>query len=81
MSQDDIPLLPVAGWEVAPISAYQAVMLRLAFLSHPMQRPDEAQQTPHFVLNAQQALELSEVLKKHAALATQGTPGEGLSKH
>jgi hypothetical protein len=78
---EEIPLAPVAGWQIAPISAYQAVMLRLEYLTHATQQPEQAHQTPHLVLNAAQALELSEALKKHAALATQGTPGAGLPKH
>ena len=80
-SSEEIPLAPVTGWQIAPISAYQAVMLRLDFLTHAMQQPDEAQQTPHLALTAEQALELSEALKKHAALAMQGTLGAGLPKH
>ena len=79
--KDSIALAPVAGWQIAPISAYEAVMLRLDYLTHAMQRPDEAHQTPHFSMTAAQALELSEALKKHAALATQGTPGAGLPSH
>jgi len=79
--KDEIPLSPVAGWTVGPIQAYQAVMLRLDYLTHPMQRADEAHQTPNLVLNAAQALELSEVLKKHAESVMQGKPGTGMPKH
>lgn len=79
--KDSIALAPVAGWQIAPISAYQAVMLRLDYLTHSTQRPEEAHQTPQFALTAAQALELSEALKKHAALAMQGTPGAGLTSH
>lgn len=56
-------------------------MLRLDYLTHATQRPDEAQQTPQLVMTAAQALELSEALKKHAALAMQGTPGAGIARH
>jgi hypothetical protein len=78
---EETPLAPVAGWQIAPISAHQLVMLRLDYLTHATQRTDEAHQTPHLALTAAQAQELSEALRKHAALATQGTPGAGLSKH
>lgn len=81
MKTEEIPLSPVAGWDIAPISAYAAVMLRLDYLTHATQRPDEAHQTPQLVMNAAQALELSEALKKHAALAMQGIPGAGLPRH
>lgn len=56
-------------------------MLRPDYLTYATQRPDEAQQTPQLVMTAAQALELSDVLKKHAALSMQGTPGAGLPKH
>lgn len=81
MKNEEIPLSPIAGWNVAPISAYEAVMLRLDYLTHATQHPDEAQQTPQLVMTAAQALELSEALKKHAALAMQGTPGYGIARH
>ena len=82
MKKDETPLSPIAGWDIAPIAAYGAVMLRLDYLTHATQRPDEAQQTPHFVMNAAQALELSEALKKAvAALQAGPPPGTGLPKH
>ncbi|MFC7408732.1 hypothetical protein [Hydrogenophaga atypica] len=78
----DIPLAPIAGWTTGPIPAYGAVILRLDYLLHPTQQPSEALQTPHFVLTAAQALELSEALKKHAAALKDGPPeGTGLPKH
>ena len=80
-TQEEITLSPVVGWQVGPIQAYEAVMLRLDFLSHALQRADEAHPSPNFVLTAAQALELSETLKKHAGVATQGTPGNGVPKH
>lgn len=80
-SKDEIPLSPVSGWTSGPIPAYQAVMLRLDYLTHVTQRPDQAQQTPNLVLNAAQALELSEVLRKHAESAMRGTPGAGMPRH
>jgi len=82
MSQEEIPLNPIAGWQVGPISAHRAVMLRLDFLTHPMQRPDEAHQTPQLVLTAPQAQELAEALQRAAGRATSGGPeGAGVPKH
>ncbi len=80
-NKDEIPLAPVAGWQIAAIKAYQAVMLSLDYLTHVTQPPEQAHQTPRLVLNAPQALELSEALKKYAELAMQGKPGAGLQKH
>lgn len=82
MNEKDIPLAPIAGWTTGPVPAYGAVILRLDYLTHPMQQIDEATQSPHFLLTAAQALELSEALKKHAAGLQDGPPqGTGLPKH
>lgn len=82
MSEAEIPLSPIAGWTIAPVSAYRAVMLSLDFLAHATQQPDEALHSPHFVLTVQQARELAAALTKHAALSESGGPqGAGLPKH
>ncbi len=81
MNDEEIGLAPLAGWQVAPIPDLQAVMLRLDFLTHATQRPEEAQQTPRLVLTAAMALELSAALQKHAQLAMQATHGAGQKRH
>lgn len=81
MKNEEIGLAPLAGWQIAPIGAAQAVMLCLDYLTHATQQPDEAQTTPKMVMTAAMALELSEALKKHAELAMQGTHGAGQPKH
>lgn len=82
MKDDEIPLAPVAGWDIAPISAYGAVMLRLQYLTHATQQPAEAHHTPHLVLHAAQALELIAALQRVvSALETAPPQGTGLPRH
>lgn len=79
---DEIPLAPLAGWQCAPISAYGAVMLRLSYLLHPMQRVEEAQHTPSIVMTAKQCQELIEALQAKLSVLESGpAEGTGLSRH
>lgn len=79
---EPIATAPVAGWTIAPVSAYRAVMLGLDYLSHAGQAHDQAHQSPQYILTVPQALELAAALTKHAALASSGGPeGAGLPKH
>jgi hypothetical protein len=59
---DEIKLFPVCGWTIGPIKAYEAVTVRLDYLTSPMQLLPEAIQSPQFVLTAPQASELAEAL-------------------
>ena len=82
MNSDEIPLAPLTGWDIAPISAYGAVMLRLDYLTNATQQPTDAQQTPQFVMTKSQALELSAALKRVAVLLESGPPeGTVLPRH
>ena len=81
MKENELPTCPVAGWEIGPVQAMQSVVMRIDYLTHPMQPASAANQTPTLVLTAQAAIELSEALRKHAQLAMQGSHGDGLQKH
>lgn len=59
---DNIPLAPITGWNIGPIKAYEAVTFKFHFLSHSMQSPDDAQQSPQFVMTAEQAAEFAAVI-------------------
>lgn len=61
---DNIPLAPIAGWNIGPIKAYEAVTFKLNFLSHSMQAPQEAQESPQFVMTAEQAAEFAAAIGK-----------------
>ncbi len=82
MNRNEIALSPICGWDVAPIAAYGAVMLQLRYLAHATQPPDEALQTPHFVMTSTQAQELIEALQRVLGRLRSGpAEGSGLPKH
>jgi hypothetical protein len=79
---EEIPLAPVSGWEVAPISAYGAVTLRLSYLTHQTQKTSEAHQSPTYVLLAPQCRELMAALQRQLDYLAKAPPeGDGLQKH
>jgi hypothetical protein len=79
---DEVPLAPMTGWEVAPISAHEAIVLRLSYLTHQTQRLDEAHKSPRFVMSALQCQQLIEALQSKLEVLKSGPPsGSGLPKH
>lgn len=82
MEQDDDVLSPVCGMTTAVISEYGYVMLRLDYLTHPMQALDQAHSSPKFVFQAALASELvSQIERALARLKSGPPPGTGLPKH
>ena len=80
MKKEEMASCPVVGWDIG-VANMQSVIFRLTYSAHALQSGDAPIQTPTMVLSAQIALELSEALKKHAALAMQAPHGDGLTKH
>lgn len=82
MKQAEIPLSPVAGWELGTIAAYGAVMLRIDYLTHATQTAEEAQKSPTFVIHTAQARELAQrILVACEKLESGPPPGTGAAKH
>ena len=82
MTNDEMTLFPVAGWEVAPIPAYGAIFIRPAFLTHPMQKMEEADPGRRYLLTAAQATELRDAIDRTLRRLESGEPqGTGLPKH
>ncbi|WP_298929161.1 hypothetical protein [uncultured Ramlibacter sp.] len=82
MEKEELPLAPVTGWELAPISAYGVVMCRLSYLTHQTQRVEDAHQSPRYALTLQQARELIEALQKQVRYLESGPQeGTGMPKH
>jgi hypothetical protein len=78
----EIPLAPICGWEVAPISAYNAITVRLQYLTHNLQPISEAHTSPMYVLLAPQCRELIDVLQRKLQVLENGPPeGSGLPRH
>lgn len=77
--EDEIPLNPVTAWIAEPIKAYEAITLRLSFISGPMQDPAHATDSPYFLLSAGEAEKLArKILAECERLKTsefQSAPG------
>ena len=37
MKDNELPTCPVAGWEIGPVQAMQSGIMRIDYLTHPMQ--------------------------------------------
>lgn len=77
---DDLPLLPVTGWEVGAIPEYDAVFIRFEFLSNMLQAPAEADPGRRYVFQRAQLAEFRDAitrsLQKLESDGTQSPPGE-----
>ena len=79
---NDIPLFPVAAISVGPIKAYDAITIRLDFLSHATQKPEEAQTGRHYLLTPAQAQHVIEQISLALhQLGSGESQGTGLPKH
>lgn len=80
--ENEVVLFPVTGWEVAAIPAYGAMFIRPAFLTHPLQKADEADPGRRYLLTADQARELRDAIDRTLhQLETGGSQGDGVPKH
>ena len=63
----EIPMFPVTEYELRSVKAYGCVLLRLGFISSPMQSIGEADPGRNYALTRAQALELAEALRRSVA--------------
>ncbi|EEW39158.1 hypothetical protein HMPREF0484_4786 [Klebsiella pneumoniae subsp. rhinoscleromatis ATCC 13884] len=78
--QNDIPTFPVEGWTAGPLPGYDALVLKLQYLSSPMQPIETAHETEFFALTPEMAEALISDLQRHIeTLRTSGvhSPQEG----
>ena len=59
-----IQTFPVAGYTLRSVAAYDALLLRFDYLSHPMQSPDEAHPGRDYMMTRAQAIELRDALSR-----------------
>ncbi|MFC3336923.1 hypothetical protein [Paracandidimonas soli] len=62
----DISLFPVAGWAVGPIPKLGLATIKFDFLTHPLQKPEEANEGRYYALTPAQLREL--IQKMQSAL-------------
>lgn len=78
MSTEQIPVFPIARYDIGPLPAHQMIAFRPHYLSHLSQRPDEAVPSRYYALTAAQALAMIEDLQKAVqTLASSGSSGQG----
>jgi hypothetical protein len=63
---DEVPLLPVVEWEIKGIAAMDAIIIRLGFLTHESQKPEERDPGRWYALTPARARELADGI--HGAL-------------
>ncbi len=49
--KDDIPVFPISGYQIGPLKGYDALVMKLQYLSSPMHSLDQAQETNFFALS------------------------------
>ena len=77
--EDDIPLFPVASWQLGPVPSLGIVTFRPNFLTNLSQRPDEANEGRYYALTPVQVQgliqDLSAALEKLQKAEFQPVPG------
>lgn len=63
---DEIPLAPVAGWELKTVPSLGAVVLTLQYLVSPMESPMQAHNSKNFAFHTAQLRELAAALIRAA---------------
>ncbi|WP_269935838.1 bssS family protein [Serratia liquefaciens] len=80
--KDDIPVFPVAGWQAGPLPGYDMLVLKFQFLSTPMQKLDEAQESQFFAMQPDMVRNLISDLTRHLeALEKSGVQSPAGEKH
>lgn len=64
MSENEIPLFPVASWKIGPVYIHGLIAFCPDFLDGPGQNPDEAHQGRHYALTPVQVRALISDLQK-----------------
>lgn len=71
---EELSLCPVTTCTVAPIAAYGAVIIRLDFLSHPMQPVAQAHPGRNYLLAPEEAKKLAQKIFEVCAELESGPP-------
>ena len=73
----EIPLFPVAQWDIGTLPALGAMFIRFGFLTHESQTPEQCDPGRRYVLTTTQARELADgILRALRALESAGPQGE-----
>lgn len=79
---DEIKLFPVSEWEIGVIPAYDAIFIRLAFLSHPLQKLEESDPGRRYAFQRAQLVELRNAITRALDKTAGGdAQGKGIPQH
>lgn len=80
--ENELVLFPVTGWEIAAIPAHGLLFIRPAFLTHPLQKPDEADPGRRYLLTTDQARQMRDAIDRILHQLESGGPqGSRVPKH
>ncbi len=75
---DDIVIFPVAGWTIKAAPENGVILLQLSFLSHELQKMEEADPGRNYILTIKQAEKLRDALDRSVQqMKIAGTPPIG----
>ncbi|WP_185856306.1 bssS family protein [Vreelandella populi] len=79
---NNISLFPVSGWQIGPVPLHDIIALKLHFLSHPLQKNEEAQESQMFAMTPAQGRELIDRIQAAIeVLENSDAQGSGLERH
>lgn len=78
--EPQVSLFPITGWEMRPVSAYDAIVVRFQYLSSPLQPEDSPHTGPGLVLTRSQTADLIHILQKQLA-RLEGAPADPQVRH
>ena len=82
MSDDDLPVFPIASWTHGPLPSMGVILFQPHYLVSPMQPIEQAAEGKRFVLTPEQARVLIEDLKKALnVLETSASGGSEFPRH
>ena len=75
VSESNLPLFPVSGWEIGPVPRLGLLIVRFEFLSHSLQKLTEADPGRRYALQPEQARKLITALQDSLRQLDNTVPG------
>lgn len=71
---EELPLFPVAGFEISQWAERRAIIVRFQYLASPADSPDSPHQGLRHLLTVKQAREIAASLERAARIVESGAP-------
>lgn len=76
--EEEIPLLPVAGFEITQVPAFGALFIGFDYLGHLTQEKAQAKRSPNYLIHIDQARELAQKILAGCDRLESGPPPTGV---